>query len=65
LIGTIATNNKLLLGKGKSLFKKNKLTEQSDKISKLEHKTTEQGWTIKKQYAEINALYNNRTCNSN
>ena len=36
----------------------NKLAEQSDKISKLEHKTTEQGLTIKEQYAEINALYN-------
>jgi uncharacterized coiled-coil protein SlyX len=36
----------------------NKLAEQSDKISKLEHKTTEQGWTFKEQYDEINALYN-------
>jgi uncharacterized coiled-coil protein SlyX len=36
----------------------NKLAEQSDKISKLEHKTTEQGLTIKEQYAELNALYN-------
>jgi hypothetical protein len=36
----------------------NKLAEQSDKISKLEHKTTEQVLTIKEQYAEINVLYN-------
>ena len=28
------------------------------KYIKLEHKTTEQEWTIKEQYAEINAMYN-------
>jgi len=43
---------------GKITVQTNKLTEQSDTISKLEHKTTEQGWTIKEQYAEINVLYN-------
>jgi len=43
---------------GKITDQTNKLAEQSDIISKLEHKTSEQGWTIKKHYAEINALYN-------
>ena len=43
---------------GKIIVQTNKLAEQSYTISKLEHKTTQQGWTIKEQYAEINALYN-------
>jgi hypothetical protein len=36
---------------GKINVQTNKLAEQSDKISKLEHKTTEQVLTIKEQYA--------------
>ena len=43
---------------GKITFQTNKLAELSDTISNIEHKTTSQGWTIKEQYAEINALYN-------
>ena len=34
------------------------LTEQSDKITKLEQKVLEQGWSMKEQDAEINALFN-------
>ena len=34
------------------------LTEQSDKINKLEQKVLEQGWSMKEQDAEINALFN-------
>ena len=33
-------------------------TEQSDKINKLEQKVLEQGWSMKEQDAEINALFN-------
>ena len=43
---------------GEITVQTNKLAEQSDKISKLEHKSTEQGWTIKEQYAEINNMHN-------
>ena len=34
------------------------LTEQSDKITKLEQKVLEQGWSMKEQDTEINALFN-------
>lgn len=34
------------------------LTEQSDKINKLEQKVLEQGWSMKEQDAEINAIFN-------
>ena len=34
------------------------LTEQSDKITKLEQKVLEQGWSMKEKDAEINALFN-------
>ena len=34
------------------------LAEQSDKITKLEQKVLEQGWSMKEQDAEINALFN-------
>ena len=34
------------------------LTEQSDKITKLEQKVLKQGWSMKEQDAEINAQFN-------
>jgi uncharacterized coiled-coil protein SlyX len=34
------------------------LPEQSDKITKLEQKVLEQGWSMKEKDAEINALFN-------
>jgi hypothetical protein len=58
LIETINKQQTIADQEGKISVQANKLVEQSDKISKLKHKTTEQGWKIKEQYAEINALCN-------
>jgi hypothetical protein len=43
----LSINNKQFRTKRGKYCSNNKLAEQSAKISKLEHKATEQGWTTK------------------
>jgi hypothetical protein len=43
----LSINNKQFRTKRGKYCSNNKLAEQSGKISKLEHKATEQGWTTK------------------
>jgi hypothetical protein len=47
LIETINKQQQTISDQERKYCSNNKLAEQSAKISKLEHKTTEQGWTTK------------------